>query len=92
MNNSKIPRLLFDIFLISLVFLAPLWLSFPIAILGSFIFNRYFEIMAVGLVIDSVQFAGFWYFIPFPFLILSVLIYLFMPRFKSSVFFRNIGA
>ncbi len=46
-------RILFDIVLIVAAFIAPPWLSLALAAAGLFYFTNFYEIFAVGFIIDG---------------------------------------
>jgi hypothetical protein len=46
-------RVLFGIFLILLTFISPWWIPFLFSILGLFYFENLYEVILVGLIIDT---------------------------------------
>lgn len=45
-------RIFFDLLLLGAIFYTPWWVATPLAFLGAFLFNPYYEIFAFGAVID----------------------------------------
>ena len=57
-------RIVFGIVLILLAFVSPWWVSFFMSILGLFYYDNLYEVIAVGLIIDTLygvkyEFLGF---------------------------------
>jgi hypothetical protein len=50
---NMIPRILYGLFIILCAFLAPWWVSTVFSILGLFYFEKLFEVIVVGIIIDS---------------------------------------
>ncbi len=48
-----IPRILYGLFIILCAFLAPWWISVVFSFLGLFYFKNLYEVIAVGIIIDS---------------------------------------
>jgi len=89
MNSSLVLRIIYDLLLLIVVAFMPWWISFPIAIISAVAYKNFFEIIFVGLWIDSVQFNGSLHSISFFFLILSALIYLSAGRLRRLIHFIN---
>ncbi len=47
-----IKRIIFGLVLIGVIFYAPWWVVFTIALFGAFHFNRYYEVFAFGVLFD----------------------------------------
>jgi hypothetical protein len=49
-------RIIADLLLLATLFLTPWWFAFIVACILSFLFINYIELMAIGLMIDSLYF------------------------------------
>jgi hypothetical protein len=52
-------RIIFSIVLIILAFVAPWWIGFILALAGLFYFKGLYEVIAVGIILDSLYGASF---------------------------------
>lgn len=50
-----ILRAIFGLILLLLVFLMPWWISFILALIGLFYFKNLYEVILVGLILDSIH-------------------------------------
>lgn len=48
-----IPRILYGLFIILCAFVAPWWVSVVFSIIGLFYFEKLYEVVVVGIIIDS---------------------------------------
>jgi len=77
-NKSLYIRIVTDAVVILTAFAAPWWLAVIVAIAGAFYFQRYVELVVIGIIIDSLYngpagwFGGF----PFAFTLVALVLYL----------------
>ena len=46
-------RIATDIFLVLMMFMAPWWITMLLAVVGLFVFRNFFEIIIIGIMLDS---------------------------------------
>lgn len=56
MKKSKTIRIFFDLFVFFSIFFFPWWFVSILAIVGLFLFDFYFEILLVGVLLDAIYF------------------------------------
>lgn len=82
-------RIVFNIFLVASVIYMPWWVTAVLAVAGVFMFKRFYEIVAVGVLMDLLygvpapRFFNFW----FVFTIGSLAVYLAAMKVKESLRF-----
>ncbi|MSR73039.1 hypothetical protein EXS61_00300 [Candidatus Parcubacteria bacterium] len=79
-------RIFVDIVILIGIFLFPAWIFIILSLIGVFYFHRYYEILLVGLMVDSlynshILFSGFFYTIT------SILIFLISFEIKKRLKF-----
>ena len=81
-----VKRIIFDLILLIVVITLPWWISVILAFAGLFYFEKFYEVIFVGLFIDSIYGSSV-VFPDFPYLIttISALVTLFVVRFKKSL-------
>ncbi len=47
-----VKRIIFNFVLLAAIFYTPWWIATPLAFCGAFLFNPYYEVIALGVVID----------------------------------------
>jgi len=80
-------RVISDIILILIVFLLPWWVSTILALALFFYFEKYYELIVVAFIFDSLYgTASIYPFIPYLLTIISILITLVLLKFKKNLF------
>ena len=86
-KNNIILRIIFDFLLLIIAVFMPWWITFIIAAASAVMYKNFFEIIFVGLWIDSVPLGESLHSIPFFFLILSSILYLSAERLRKIIHF-----
>lgn len=85
-----IKRVIFGIFLIISAFIFPWWVSAILAVIGLFYFENLYEVIFVGIIIDSlyggiIEFFGF----DFIFTAMSIILFFIMSKIKQNLLIGN---
>ncbi len=71
-------RLIFDIILVSTIFFLPWWVSVMLGVIAAFIFHDFYELVVVGVIIDSLYNASIPRFYHFQFVVSVSLVVIFI--------------
>lgn len=78
-------RLIVNILLLFSILYLPWWLSLAVAVGASFWFFRYYELIAVGLLIDLLYGQGATYFFPFIVTTGTIVLYITIAFLKTKL-------
>lgn len=78
-------RIIFDIIILSLVFCAPWWLVFLLAIIGAYIWSSYYEVIVVGMLLDVLYGGSTLYFGGVVYTVSSLIMYFIVSFLRSIV-------
>lgn len=84
-KQAILMRIAADIILSICLFLAPFWLTALLAVLSSFMFTRYYEIIILGIMIDAVYAPSFSGSLPAPITISAVVAYIIIEFLKPRL-------
>lgn len=82
-------RIGIDALLFVSIFIAPSWVTIGIAVLSTFFFHRFYEIVIAGLIIDAVYLPTFGGIVPAPATFSAIVLYALLafwkPRLRAYV-------
>jgi hypothetical protein len=88
--NKTLIRIVFDIVLLFLAVSVPWYASGIFGLVGTAMFVDYFEILALAIIIDAVQFGGSVGHIPFLFMVIGAVIFFVMNKIRNSILNLNL--
>ena len=81
-----IMRIIFGVIIILAAFLTPWWVSLILALFGLFYFDKLYEVVFVGLIIDSLYGSSSFFFdIPYPLTITMLVVFYLAEKFKKQL-------